>query len=286
MEDQPMLSSYEEDSVKLTECEYRQRNSKPWNWVLYALLVLSVLGNILLLTSHIQKVAIDNQASTSVLTKYAGLARDTVLAINSSSPYGLGSRSEIERSILWESLDTSTGEISLDTKWAKAQGLPDSQEFFWNKNRSIYLINAYHSVHCLRKVRRWVTISYHNGTQLDSYPHLIHCMDLLLQNTICEADDTPMYTSATQNVTTGMGQQRMCRSWDKLSNWASKQTACFSYINETQGVDAVIQRFRYCPQESGLLEPMRQSFGYKEDWFEERVSEIESMPHYWENFEG
>ncbi|KAM0144230.1 hypothetical protein ACHAO1_000513 [Botrytis cinerea] len=238
----------------------------------------------MLLIPLVFKPSIYTQTSSSTVSKYAGLARDTVSVINSSSPYGLGSKSEVERSILWESLDTSTGEISLDTKWANEQGLPDSEPFFWNKSRSIYLVNAYHSVHCLRKVRRWVTISYYNGTQLDSYPHLIHCMDLLLQNIVCEADDTPMYTSATKNVTTGMGQQRMCRSWDKLSRWANKQTACFSYINETQGVDAVIQRFRYCPHDSSMLEPMRQFFEYKENWFEERVSEIQSMPHYWESF--
>jgi hypothetical protein len=109
-------------------------------------------------------------------------------------------------------------------------------------------------------------------------------MDHLLQNIICEADDTPMYTSPTQNASTGMGQQRMCRSWDRLEDWAKRQTACFSYINETQGVDAVIERFRYCPKDSPLLGPMRSFFGYPEDWFAERRSEIDSMPHYWANF--
>lgn len=111
-------------------------------------------------------------------------------------------------------------------------------------------------------------------------------MDHLLQNIICEADDTPMYTSPKRNSTTGMGQQRMCRSWDKLAQWASSQTACFGYINETQGVEAVIQRFRYCPQSSALLEPMRRYFGYQHSWFEERPADVDSMPHYWENFAG
>ena len=76
----------------------------------------------------------------------------------------------------------------------------------------------------------------------------------------------------------------MCRSWDKLTEWANSQTACFGYINETQGVDAVIQRFRYCPADNELLEPMRQYFEYEEAWFEPRPADIETLPHYWEGF--
>ena len=101
---------------------------------------------------------------------------------------------------------------------------------------------------------------------------------------MCEADDTPMYTSPLRNASTGLGQQRMCRSWDRLTAWANNQSACFGYINETQGVDAVIQRFRYCPTDSRLLEPMRRYFGYGEAWFEPRPADIETLPHYWEEF--
>lgn len=120
---------------------------------------------------------------------------------------------------------------------------------------------------------------------MDSYLHIVHCMDHLLQNILCEADDTPMYTSPMRNASTGMGQRRKCRSWDALARWAESQTACFAYINETQGVDAVIQRFRYCPAGSDLLEPMRRYFGYQEDWFLRRPSDLETMPKYWEELE-
>lgn len=118
---------------------------------------------------------------------------------------------------------------------------------------------------------------------MDTYTHLIHCMDHLLQNILCEADDTPMYTSTKNNITTGNGQERMCRSWDKLSEWAKQQTACFSYINETQGVNAVIERFRYCPRGSPFLRAMRTYFGYPDGWFKEPPSDLESMPQYWKH---
>ncbi|KAF2788812.1 hypothetical protein K505DRAFT_197009, partial [Melanomma pulvis-pyrius CBS 109.77] len=164
------------------------------------------------------------------------------------------------RALVWESLDSSAGEISLDKEWAGAHKLPKSAPFFWDENREIYLLNAHHSLHCMRKVRRAIVLYNYERPQLDSYTHLVHCMDHLMQNIICEADDTPFYTSTTSNITTGLGQVRMCRSWDRLTDWANEQQACFGYINETQGVDAVIDRFRYCPKDSPLLKPMREYF--------------------------
>ncbi len=248
--------------------------------------VLSVTLNVVLITYMAAKQCSSSDPDSVLITKYAGLARNIPTPFNSSSPYGFGSHSETARSLLWESLDTSAGEISLTNDFARSVNLPSSAPFFWDPaNRSIYLLNAHHSLHCLRKVRRWVTLSHYNISQLDSYPHLIHCMDHLLQNILCEADDTPMYTSPFANASTGLGQQRMCRSWDKLQDWAEGHTACFAYVNETQGVDAVIQRFRYCPKGSEMGEKLRESFGYPDDWWERRPEDVQTMPKYWENLD-
>lgn len=119
---------------------------------------------------------------------------------------------------------------------------------------------------------------------MDNYEHLVHCMDHLVQNIIYEADDTPMYTSSKPKIATGTGQTRMCRSWEKLAQWAESQTACFSYLNATQGVDAVIQRFQYCPQNSTFAGAMRQQFGHVNNWYVKRPGDIESMLKYWEHF--
>lgn len=50
----------------------------------------------------------------------AGLIRDVQKSFNASSSFGLGNSNETDRSILWEALDISAGEISLQTEWAKA----------------------------------------------------------------------------------------------------------------------------------------------------------------------
>jgi hypothetical protein len=87
-----------------------------------------------------------------------------------------------------------------------------------------------------RKIHRWVTISYHNGTQLDKYGHVLHCLDSLLQDIRCFADDTPMISTP---ESWGEGQNRKCRDWGKLEKWASAHNSCFTYINETQGVSSM-----------------------------------------------
>ena len=110
-------------------------------------------------------------------------------------------------------------------------------------------------------------------------------MDHLLQDVLCWADDTPMYTSQTPGATTGLDQTRMCRSWEDLSNWAAGQSACFAYINETQGVDAVIERFQFCPRNSPYSNSMRQYFNHSSDWFEEAPADMETIPRYWESFD-
>ncbi|KAL8808483.1 MAG: hypothetical protein Q9182_000034 [Xanthomendoza sp. 2 TL-2023] len=218
-------------------------------------------------------------------SKYAGLLRNVPLEWNPYSPYGVGNKNESDRSIMWESLDASPGLVSLDKAWTLQHGLPAAQDFPWDRSRSLYLLNGHHSLHCLRKVRRWVTIAYHNGTQLDGYPHLVHCMDHLLQNILCEADDTPMYTTQTVAKDAGLHQTRMCRSWDQLNKWAEQQTSCYVFINETQGVSTTFNRYKWCPKGSLYAEKMLIHMNLPPGWYEERPAEIDSMPPYWINFQ-
>ncbi|KAI1266569.1 hypothetical protein F5Y18DRAFT_361089 [Xylariaceae sp. FL1019] len=243
------------------ESSFQRNHGKPTRLMLFiVLLSVSISFNIALGVNHVQK----SDARQS-LSPYAHLPRNVPIKYNSHSTFGLGSTTEEQRAIAWESLDLSAGEISLETGWANAHNLPESAPFLWDEGRQIYLLNAHHSLHCMRKIRRAIVLYNYNRPQLDSYTHLVHCMDHLMQNIICEADDTPFYTSITSNITTGLGQTRMCRSWDRLTQWAEDNTACFAYINETQGVDDIIERFRYCPRGSPLLGPMRRYFGYGRD---------------------
>lgn len=109
-------------------------------------------------------------------------------------------------------------------------------------------------------------------------------MDHLLQNILCDADDTPMYTTKTKKKDAGLHQTRMCRSWDKLNQWAETQTSCYVFINETQGVDTTFNRYKWCPKDSPYATKMLEHMGRPKGWYVKRPAEIDSMPPYWENF--
>ena len=104
--------------------------------------------------------------------------------------------------------------------------------------------------------------------QTRSWGHVIHCVDTLRQDIICNADDTPRYSTESRVPETGMGQIRMCRSWDKLEQWARQYNACYKFVNQTARDFPIVQRFVYCPKGSPYRKEVEKVFGetpYYED---------------------
>lgn len=76
----------------------------------------------------------------------------------------------------------------------------------------------------------------------------------------------------------------MCRDWSKLTDWANSQSACYSMINETQGVSSNWERYKFCsPGERGY-ERMRKYLNLPEGWEGRKPLGVESIPRYWEEF--
>jgi hypothetical protein len=109
-------------------------------------------------------------------------------------------------------------------------------------------------------------------------------MDMLRQDIVCNADDTPLFSSRGVTKDAGLGQERMCRSWDKLTAWAESQTACYAMINETQGVDTTLSRYRYCTQDSPYYTRIKKYLHLPDDWTGEKPEGISTIPPYWEDF--
>ena len=63
--------------------------------------------------------------------------------------YGVGNKNESDRSVRWEKLEVSAGMVALDNQLIAKHGLPSAQPFPWDKNRSLYLLNGHHSLHCM-----------------------------------------------------------------------------------------------------------------------------------------
>jgi hypothetical protein len=70
---------------------------------------------------------------------------------------------------------------------------------------------------------------------------------------MCNADDTPRYTGSLnaeagkEHPTSGIGQAKMCNSWDKLYNFAVENSACYKPVNTSDPDFPVIERYKFCP---------------------------------------
>lgn len=49
----------------------------------------------------------------------------------------------------WEGIEAGHGDVVVDPEWAARQGLPPSAEHPYMPGKSVYVIEAYHAMHCL-----------------------------------------------------------------------------------------------------------------------------------------
>ncbi|KJZ72067.1 hypothetical protein HIM_08522 [Hirsutella minnesotensis 3608] len=132
----------------------------------------------------------------------------------------------------WDNPDfhDHVGYVALDHEMAKAQGIEPSQNWPWDHSKGIYILQAWHSLHCVVRIFRSPKLgsfqledgqkgleyalqnqkltklanedalrislkAFRDGEgQLWTIDHLAHCLHLLLNDVICKADDMPLFT--------------------------------------------------------------------------------------------
>lgn len=169
---------------------------------------------------------------------------------------------------MWLNMHSDDGIIALDDEYVEKMGLPVSQRFPWDQNKGIYLLHGFHNLHCTvsflwlcsnvnscwQSIKRSIYISLmkyrKNIPQTRNHHHIIHCLDALRRDVLCNADDIPRYTTPDPSPETGNGQPRMCRSWDKMHDCAKQHNACHRYIHEQSSNYPEVQRFVWCPEGS------------------------------------
>ncbi|EZF36239.1 hypothetical protein H109_03621 [Trichophyton interdigitale MR816] len=131
-----------------------------------------------------------------------------------------------ETDAAWDSMNTAHGFIAMDRKWAKERHWPDSMHLPSDDSKNVYLLEAYHLLHCVAVIRRtfWEAVN-----RVDKYtfnpPHSAHCIDTLRQYVICKADSTPLYLYG--DDTAGDEQYRKCKDWNALRQFATDHSACY-----------------------------------------------------------
>ena len=136
--------------------------------------------------------------------------------------------------------------------------LPQAQHWPWDGNKGIYLLNGFHNLHCLQMIRQTLLEASEgrlenlspqkDGKRPSMLEHNLHCIESLRQDVMCNADDTPRYSGYSEKEVSGVMQQRMCRSWDKLLAWAGDHTACYRDVGRRVKGFPQIEKYKFCPE--------------------------------------
>ncbi|CAG8950860.1 hypothetical protein HYFRA_00003077 [Hymenoscyphus fraxineus] len=231
------------------------------------LLVISLALNIFQGIGVLHFTNIPTGQANNLRTKYAGLKQDEIQHLwTHENPYT--SQNTTERHQHWDSINIDRGLIALPTLFASEKGIPIGSTFPWNHNKSLYLINAYHGLHCLKNIYQ-AFMEYQEGrSQSFEGGHIIHCLDQLRLDILCNADDTPRTTTPDMTPVTAKGQFRSCRNWDALVKWVDSYPSCYRYGNAKveDMKPSQLSRMRFCPEGSEELQKVRIYFGEGQDW--------------------
>lgn len=149
----------------------------------------------------------------------------------------------------WEAMQPAHGFVAVDPEWAEERQLLPSMKLPSDNSKRVYILEAYHMLHCLVIQLRTISLCTLMGSQkimrktfyelLRGQPpsfklgHTSHCFDALRQNIMCNADDTLLYTFGRAKA--GDGQPRKCRDWNVLRDWATEHTACYLEHESKEG---------------------------------------------------
>ncbi|KAH8649692.1 hypothetical protein BGZ60DRAFT_534568 [Tricladium varicosporioides] len=237
------------------------------------ILATSLLFNIFTALKILTSPNTQESQSQETPTKYAGLTFNTPQTHTHTTPYNTPNHTLSTQS--WSTLNYDAGSIALSNTYVKTMGLPLGQPFPWDETKTLYFLGAHHSIHCLKILQSsFQELLYPISVKDDpkdllTWPlgHLTHCLDSLLSDTICYADDTPWYTSRLHPGEPGEGQTRMCRDFSKLEEWARNHTSCWRHIAPTDDIDTLL-RYRYCPKGTPYGDRIREVFGDEDEWDE------------------
>ena len=91
--------------------------------------------------------------------------------------------------------------------------------------------------------------------------HIYHCLNMLRQDLMCKADDTPM-PSANKSHVIGNNQVMQCRDWSRLVAWSNHpdHNACFELYSDYTPVAHSLEQYAHCPQGSPYFPVMKEYF--------------------------
>jgi len=191
--------------------------------------------------------------STFLVRKQVGLMKEDLLTLErnvqrqiyTSTQYI--SENETEATLAWDSILAGHGIIALDAEYAASRNLPKTHYLPGDPSQAVYIIEAYHAIHCIQIIRTHYLALQHGVAWDWSRQHDMHCFDALRQYVMCNPDTTLLYSTGHRD--TGHGQIKMCKDWDLLRDWAQERSACYVDSEPHSG----IQRWGDCTKDGDGL---------------------------------
>ncbi|OAL48594.1 hypothetical protein IQ07DRAFT_632913 [Pyrenochaeta sp. DS3sAY3a] len=121
----------------------------------------------------------------------------------------------------WDAFDHERGWIALPHSEAREQNLPLGLNLPDDNSKGLFILNAYHQMHCLTIIRTSLYALLDGEKAPEREIHLRHCLDFLRLAIECTADDTPLSAAHMD------GSLRPCRSWSKMDEWADEHQSCW-----------------------------------------------------------
>ncbi|TGO64251.1 hypothetical protein BCON_0008g00990 [Botryotinia convoluta] len=143
------------------------------------------------------------------------------------SPSAYNSKNMTEADEAWRTMLTGYGIISFPESYATEHNMIGTLRYSVESPEAgksrVYLVEAYHAMHCLRMVRLHYR-ALETGTHWDwDIAHDYHCFDSLRQYIMCNPDYTLWYISG--HRVNGYMQTKSCQDWDALRDWTEEHTS-------------------------------------------------------------
>ncbi|KAI0398554.1 hypothetical protein F5Y17DRAFT_411055 [Xylariaceae sp. FL0594] len=164
---------------------------------------------------------------------------------------------------LWDDMDVNLGIIQLP----KDEHMGHTQTFPWDQSRGLYMLDSYHTLHCLKNIYTYVRqqSSPSSSSSSSSIPvtpgHILHCIADIRLSVLCQADGTVLPFPGPETSPTSTTKRTCPRNWRDLEAYALRNSACFRRRDDGDPRHNTLYEYTDCPPSSPYRGVVASAFG-------------------------
>ena len=148
---QPLFTQAEEnDHASKLNTHITSSNTLAFR-ILALVAVIASLGNALFAVYTFRSMS--TETSNKDRSLYAGLEREIPVPYRDRTMFNNPNRSISDAA--WDDWIVDPGIVALPNNWVKGKMLPQAQHWPWDEDKGLYLLQGFHNIHCLVRIRRF-----------------------------------------------------------------------------------------------------------------------------------